>query len=259
MRFTTGRSTASECPVSCSYSAELRKGRYRAAAHRISRRSSRPSRQPSGGGFAVCAQQEAARETKRQAKAERPLEIAGRPVADNTLYEMPVVWKPLPTPGNSPYLPQHISRAELSTTMCFVANGLRADLAEGIHSRGHRPALWRVWYVPFAEPLCPVHSSPGPCRLSRRVFTPPKALVAAMAAESLSKADPDPECRLQRLYVSGLHMLGREDTSCACQKVCFNCARTGTVTIDTFGIVLAPETSVEHCMPLSWSSCPCYE
>ena len=42
-----------------------------------------------------------------------------------------------------------------------------------------------------------------------------------MAAESLSKANSDPECPLQRLYVSGLHMLVREGTSCACQKVRF--------------------------------------
>lgn len=92
MRFTTGRSAPAESPVSCSYSPNIYTNRKYAEGKSLSRRSNRPARQPSGAGFSVCAQQEAARETKQQAKAERPAEIAGRPVADNTPYVMPVVW-----------------------------------------------------------------------------------------------------------------------------------------------------------------------
>ena len=92
MRFTTGRSAPAESPVSCSYSPNTYKNRNRAANHGFSRRSSRRARQPSGAGFSVCAQQEAARETKKPTKDGRPSEIAGRPIADNTPYEMPVVW-----------------------------------------------------------------------------------------------------------------------------------------------------------------------
>ena len=186
MRFTTGRSTAAESPVSCSYSSNLHGCRSRAGVHRLSRRSSRPSRQPSGAGFSVHAQQEAARETKRQAKAERPPEIAGRPVADSTPYEMPVVWHLcilLETliQALSFRLPRMLL---VSASMLIAANGLRANATESIHSSGHRSPLWRLWYVLITEPL--YFSYPGPCR--RNVLCRPhksvEAVTAAIAAES---------------------------------------------------------------------------
>ena len=155
MRLTTGRSTPAESPVSCSYSSNLHVGRNSAGVHRLSRRASRPSRQPSGAGFSVHAQQEAARETKKQAKAERPPEIAGRPVADNTPYEMPVVGQLciLLETINQALLCRTARRLLLNASMLIAANGLRANATESFHCGGHWSPLWRFWYELIAEPL----------------------------------------------------------------------------------------------------------
>ena len=91
MRVLQGRTSVPECPASCSYSSSLHNSHGYATGHRLSRRQTTFSRQPSMGGFQLCAQQEATRESQAQHPRERPADMAGRPVADSTSYEMPVV------------------------------------------------------------------------------------------------------------------------------------------------------------------------
>ena len=149
MRFTTGRSTPIESPASCSYSTNLQHDCKSAQVHQLARRSRRPSRQPSGSGFSICAQQEAARETKKQTKAERPPEIAGRPVADNTPYEMPVVCLlcSLPETLCLSLLLSLFGKLSAISRMPTAADGLRADVTEGLHCGRHWSALGRIWCV----------------------------------------------------------------------------------------------------------------
>ena len=91
MRVSQGTASVPDCPASCSYSSSVQTRHSCATVHRLSRRQTKFSRQPSTGGFQICAQQEAARESQAQQPRERPADMAGRPVADNTPYEMPVV------------------------------------------------------------------------------------------------------------------------------------------------------------------------
>jgi hypothetical protein len=137
------RTLVVDSPASCSYSTQPHSTRNQLNFRLLRKWSCKPLRQPSGAVLRVSAEQQAASQSETQPKAERPQDIAGRPVADSTSYDMPVVCQFQAFLREVMEDASKLRRAlETEMSISDAANGLRADVAKGIHRGGDWLTLW---------------------------------------------------------------------------------------------------------------------